>query len=73
MQSNTSTGGQLGLGDENDRWSPSRVEWLRVADSYAQAQQEGPGEDLMWRVLQVSCGLNHTAAVMQVAADVQLG
>lgn len=72
VQNTTSTGGQLGLGDENDYWSPTCVELLMLSDSQLQAQQAERGGELSWRVLQVSCGLNHTAAVVELAAEVPL-
>ncbi|GAB4821915.1 hypothetical protein N2152v2_008961 [Parachlorella kessleri] len=70
VQETTSTGGQLGLGDENDYWAPTRVEWLQLGEAEAWAQQEEAGGDMAWRVLQVSCGLNHTAAVVELVDDV---
>ncbi len=53
VQETTSTGGQLGLGDENDYWAPTRVEWLQLGEAEAWAQQEEAGGDMAWRVLQV--------------------
>lgn len=43
-----------------------------LSDSQLQAQQAERGGELSWRVLQVSCGLNHTAAVVELAAEVPL-
>ena len=37
-----------------------------------QAQQEEVGGDLAWKVLQVSAGMNHTAAVVELAGHVHL-
>ena len=57
MQS--SSGGQLGTGNEFDYWRPTVVDTLE--------DEEGrtlPASS--WRALQVSCGLNHTAVVIDV-------
>ena len=55
----TSSGGQLGLGNEFDYWRPTVIDTLE--------DEEGrtlPASS--WSALQVSCGMNHTAAVVAV-------
>lgn len=42
---------------------------LLLDEGAERAQQQETGGDLAWRVLQVSCGLNHTAAVVELAPD----
>lgn len=55
----TSSGGQLGLGSEFDYWKPTAVEEL--------VDEEGRSlPALHWSALSVSCGLNHTAAIVKV-------
>lgn len=46
------SGGQLGLGNDFDFWSPTEVAFDSVPEV---------------KVLQVSCGFNHTAAVLEVS------
>lgn len=58
LGSQGSSGGQLGVGDENDRWEPAAVTQLHW-DHRILLQDS-------WRAVQVSCGMNHTAAVVQV-------
>eukprot|EP00887_Chlorella_sp_A99_P006348 scaffold3.g6348.t1 len=65
----SSTGGQLGLGNENDYWSPARVEWLVAKDW---APHRGEDAHRAWRVLQVACGLQHTAAVIELGPEVEV-
>ena len=55
----TSSGGQLGHGNEFDYWKPTRVERLRLGDG-------GEISSDRVRFLQVSCGANHTAAVVEM-------
>ena len=55
----TSSGGQLGLGNEFDYWKPTAVQDL--------TDEEGkrlPASS--WGALHVSCGLNHTAAIVKL-------
>ncbi len=55
----TSSGGQLGLGNEFDYWKPTAVKEL--------VDEEGRSlPALHWSALSVSCGLNHTAAIVKV-------
>ena len=60
-----SSGGQLGLGNEFDYWAPTQITDLQTA-----IQDKQPPESVApaaeWRALQVSCGFNHTAAVVQI-------
>ena len=66
-----SGGGQLGLGNEFDYWAPARVEWVQSGAGAGVPQLDAEGHQ-MWRVLQVACGLNHTAAVVEISAEVFL-
>uniref|UniRef100_A0A061R106 Ultraviolet-b receptor uvr8-like n=1 Tax=Tetraselmis sp. GSL018 TaxID=582737 RepID=A0A061R106_9CHLO len=62
------SGGQLGLGDDFDRWTPQRLSSV-ILDGGRVAEAAGGGEAApRVRFLQVSCGFNHTAAVIEVAA-----
>lgn len=50
----------MGLGNEFDFWIPTAVEKLLFgSDTLGWSLGE-------WKVVQVSCGLNHTAAVVEV-------
>lgn len=60
LPSQGSSGGQLGLGDENDRWEPAAVTQLRWDHQNLSLNS--------WRAVQVSCGMNHTAAVVEILA-----
>ncbi|KAI8464458.1 MAG: regulator of chromosome condensation 1/beta-lactamase-inhibitor protein II [Monoraphidium minutum] len=62
--------GQLGLGDDRDRFEPSQVLRLRVGPAGFRdlRQSVGAGGGL-WRARGVSCGRNHTAAVVEVALE----
>ena len=48
------------------------MDWLQLSeqDWVKQQPQDGGGGELAWRVLQVSCGLNHTAAVIELSPGV---
>ena len=59
-------GGQLGHGNDFDYWSPTAVEWLQLSETEMVRQEPEGGGALAWRVLQVACGLNHTAAVVEL-------
>lgn len=61
-----SSGGQLGLGGDTDRWEPAAVEWIEdsTADMLTQVTADGHEQ---WRALQVACGFNHTAAIFEVS------
>lgn len=54
------TGGQLGLGDDNDRWEPSAVEWLSSSTPSGTIPWDS------WKAVQVSCGLQHTVALVSL-------
>lgn len=56
-------GGQLGLGDENDYWSPTKVSQLADGGSIHTNEDHSR---ISWRALDLSCGLNHTAALVEV-------
>lgn len=70
FEGRTGTGGQLGHGNDFDYWSPHHVEWLQLTETDLSKQVQG-GE-LAWRVLQASCGLNHTAAIVELSPSVAL-
>ena len=57
------SGGQLGLGDESDHWKPTRVSHL--ADESRILINEDT-EAKRWKAVDVSCGLNHTAALIDI-------
>ena len=62
-----SSGGQLGLGDEFDYWAPTQITDLQTAIQDKQPPlQEFVKPAAQWTALQVSCGFNHTAAVVQI-------
>ena len=69
-----SSGGQLGLGNDFDYWTPTPVPAIRRGEGGAQSVlQRAEGADPYalpeWRVCQVSAGFNHTAAVIEAYAD----
>lgn len=66
-----SGGGQLGLGNENDYWEPAKVLRVNMGAGGDLPQLAANGHSL-WRALQVSCGLNHTAAIVEISNDVEL-
>eukprot|EP00884_Botryococcus_braunii_P015207 jgi/Botrbrau1/236/Bobra.0022s0212.1 len=55
-----SSGGQLGLGDEKDRWEPAKINELLWNGDVVPSGS--------WQAIQVSCGMNHTAAVIEILA-----
>jgi len=59
--------GQLGLGSDRDAHAPRQLHRLLLGRSGFRdlRQSVGPGAGL-WRALGVSCGRNHTAAVVEV-------
>ena len=66
LRLNPAIGGQLGLGDDNDYWKPTRVKHL--ANDYEIHSNESP-EGGNWRAIDISCGLNHTAAIVEIVLD----
>ena len=60
-----SSGGQLGLGSDTDRWEPATVTWLEDAEADMIMQSTAEGRE-QWRALQVACGFNHTAAIIEM-------
>lgn len=68
-------GGQLGLGSDFDYWAPAPVTHLATGPGGGGGVPQfggGSDGDQLWRVLQVSCGGNHTAIIVEVADDVPL-
>jgi hypothetical protein len=65
-------GGQLGIGDPGeDRYAPARVQRVALSGGGSSGGafvdlRGGGGGGTTWRALQVSCGRNHTAAVVEV-------
>jgi hypothetical protein len=59
-------GGQLGLGNDFDYWNPTAVRQLCVG---VELQSNLEGESREWTVHQVSCGLNHTAAIVELDVE----
>jgi hypothetical protein len=55
----TSAGGQLGHGNEFDYWRPTCAEQLMVVEGDTKRVPA-------WRARAVSCGINHSAAVVEV-------
>ena len=65
FETGKSSGGQLGLGNEFDYWAPTQVTDLQTGSGGDEPVQQEPSLSKMrWRALQVSCGFNHTAAVV---------
>jgi alpha-tubulin suppressor-like RCC1 family protein len=58
-------GGQLGVGDQNDRWAPSVVERLADSEGGEIERRRGSG-GVKWRGVEVCCGLNHTALLVEM-------
>lgn len=75
-ESSGSAAGQLGHGNEFDYWDPVAVTHLATqpgnGGGVAQFSGDGSESPQLWRVAQVSCGLNHTAAVFEVSSQVAL-
>jgi alpha-tubulin suppressor-like RCC1 family protein len=67
-------GGQLGLGSDFDYWRPTTVTHLATGPGGGGGvPQFGAGGHQLWRALQVSCGMNHTAMIFEVEeSDVPL-
>ena len=61
-------GGQLGLGDDCDSWFPRRVDTIDVENALRIPQQQREDGMLLWKVLQISCGLNHTAMIVEMSS-----
>jgi len=59
-------GGQLGLGNDFDYWTPTAVSELHIRGRALQQFVEG--YDARFMFASVACGFNHTAAVVEVAA-----
>ena len=65
----SSSAGQLGHGDQLDYWRPKRVDALRAPNSAPRDAERGSGAPSpeprrQRRVVSVSCGLQHTGAVI---------
>ena len=73
VESGGGGGGQLGLGSDFDYWSPTGVTHLATGPGGGGGvPQYGAGGHQLWRALQVSCGMNHTAIIFEVESDVPL-
>ncbi|WPT14198.1 Ultraviolet-B receptor UVR8 [Picochlorum sp. SENEW3] len=59
-----SGGGQLG-GDDCDAWSPRRIVTIEMADGLEVPQSQSQGH-LIWKAVSMSCGLNHTAMIVEL-------
>ena len=60
--------GQLGLGDDMDYHEPRQVQRLLLSsrrNAYRDLRQTVGSAGKGWRAVQVSCGRNHTAAVIE--------
>lgn len=69
FETGRSSGGQLGLGNEFDYWAPTQVTDLQTDGGHHHdqlGQQEPISSVLKWKAVQVSCGFNHTAAVVDI-------
>jgi len=64
-------GGQLGQGNDFDRWEPQPVRQLHMGRAGVHMQYSPDGHKL-WRILQVSCGLNHTVVLAEISDDVEM-
>ena len=62
LESGHSSGGQLGLGNEFDYWGATQVINLQTGS-------ETEASELVWTAEQVSCGFNHTAAIVEIDSD----
>lgn len=72
--SDSSTGGQLGLDTEFDSWSPTAVPQI-LGPGGALIPQEIPSNEeddakVQWRAVQVSCGFNHSTAIVEMSEEV---
>ncbi|KAG7669828.1 hypothetical protein Ndes2437B_g06016 [Nannochloris sp. 'desiccata'] len=66
-------GGQLCLGNDFDYWQPRTVTHLATGPGGGGGvPQFGAGGHQLWRAVQVSCGMNHTAMVFEVESEVPL-
>ncbi|GFR39917.1 hypothetical protein Agub_g424 [Astrephomene gubernaculifera] len=62
-------GGQLGLGDDEDRWVPEQL--MRIHTSKHRFYDLRMSYLKPWRALQVAAGRNHSAAVVETELDVR--
>uniref|UniRef100_A0A7S0WTF2 Uncharacterized protein n=1 Tax=Chlamydomonas leiostraca TaxID=1034604 RepID=A0A7S0WTF2_9CHLO len=62
-------GGQLGQGDDRDRWEPTPVSRLHTSEQRFYDLRMSYVKP--WRVVQVSAGRTHTAAVIDVELDMR--
>ena len=62
IRGSSSSGGQLGLGDEFDYWQPTHVSML--VDPHLELV--GQVNASSWRATCIACGFNHSAAVVAV-------
>ncbi|KAF5840100.1 regulator of chromosome condensation 1/beta-lactamase-inhibitor protein II [Dunaliella salina] len=59
--------GQLGQGDNHDRWDPTLVQRLHTSPKRFYDLRMSYIKP--WKALQISCGRNHTAAVIETELD----
>lgn len=64
-------GGQLGHGDDLDRWAPEPVTRLHTSKHRFYDNRTSYMRDRPWRALAVAAGRNHTAAVVETQLDVR--
>ena len=67
FETSKSSGGQLGLGTDFDYWAPAQITDLQTGRGNDQASLHAIGASTAsWKALRVSCGFNHTAAVLEI-------
>lgn len=71
FEGKSGTGGQLGHGNDFDYWSPHHVEWLALGETDMAKQHHEDGS-LAWKVVQAACGMNHTAAIIELGPEVSI-
>jgi len=67
FETGQSSGGQLGLGNEFDYWKPTQVtDLLMSGNGTPESEPTAPILASSWKAMHVSCGFNHTAAVIEI-------
>lgn len=73
VESDGGGGGQLCLGNDFDYWQPTAVTHMATGPGGGGGvPQFGAGGHQLWRVVHVSCGMNHTAMIVEVESEVPL-